>query len=50
MGAQLAEIERLNERASRGDLEAKATLELLIQEVNQDWVEVSSLSICTFMK
>jgi hypothetical protein len=34
--AQLAEIERLNERASRGDLEAKATLELLIQEVNQE--------------
>ncbi|KAJ5972461.1 Transcription factor TFIIIC tau55-like protein [Penicillium vulpinum] len=34
--AQLAEIERLNERASRGDLEAKATLELLIQELNQD--------------
>ena len=34
--AQLAEIERLNERASRGDLDAKATLELLIQEVNQE--------------
>ncbi|KAJ5169305.1 Transcription factor TFIIIC tau55-like protein [Penicillium coprophilum] len=34
--AQLAEIERLNERASRGDLEAKATLELLIQELNQE--------------
>ncbi|KAJ5205778.1 Transcription factor TFIIIC tau55-related protein [Penicillium cf. griseofulvum] len=34
--AQLAEIERLNERASRGDLEAKATLDLLIQELNQE--------------
>ncbi|CAI7613078.1 unnamed protein product [Penicillium glandicola] len=34
--AQLTEIERLNERASRGDLEAKATLELLIQDLNQE--------------
>ncbi|KAJ5375164.1 Transcription factor TFIIIC tau55-like protein [Penicillium concentricum] len=34
--AQLAEIERLNERASRGDMEAKATLELLIQDLNQE--------------
>ncbi|KGO64854.1 Transcription factor TFIIIC, tau55-like protein [Penicillium italicum] len=34
--AQLAEIERLNERASRGDLEATATLELLIQELNPE--------------
>lgn len=34
--AQLAEIERLNERASRGDPEAQATLDLLIQELNQE--------------
>ncbi|KAK4864703.1 hypothetical protein LT330_001326 [Penicillium expansum] len=34
--AQLVEIERLNERASRGDLDAKATLERLIQELNPD--------------
>ncbi|KAJ5779171.1 hypothetical protein N7457_006891 [Penicillium paradoxum] len=34
--AQLAEIDRLNERASRGDVEAQATLELLIQELNQE--------------
>lgn len=40
--AQLAEIERLNERASRGDLEAKATLEMLIQELNPDEAESDS--------
>ncbi|KAJ5138926.1 Transcription factor TFIIIC tau55-like protein [Penicillium bovifimosum] len=34
--AQLAEIERLNERAARGDTEAQAILELLIQELNQE--------------
>jgi hypothetical protein len=34
--AQLAEIERLNERAARGDSEAQAILELLIQELNQE--------------
>ncbi|KAI2719502.1 hypothetical protein CBS147354_6099 [Penicillium roqueforti] len=42
--AQLAEIERLNERALRGDLEAKATLELLIQELNPDEAEAESES------
>lgn len=40
--AQLAEIERLNERASRGDLDAKATLEMLIQELNPDEAESDS--------
>lgn len=45
--AQLAEIERLNERASRGDLEAKATLELLIQELNPDEAESESDSELT---
>ncbi|KAJ5545139.1 hypothetical protein N7461_007443 [Penicillium sp. DV-2018c] len=34
--AQLAEIDRLNERAERGDPEAHAILELLIQELNQE--------------
>ncbi|EKV04823.1 Transcription factor TFIIIC, tau55-like protein [Penicillium digitatum] len=45
--AQLAEIERLNERALKGDLEAKATLELLIQELNPDETESESDSELT---
>lgn len=40
--AQLAEIERLNERASRGDSEAKATLEMMIQELNPEEAESDS--------